>query len=92
MVAKAEYTLEIYKPDSADDVYYSMRSPVPFMSISKGQLIHPATWLGIRTPSNLLEVTNVEHLIWESEDTLNHKICVYTIDVDDTRSFRINGY
>lgn len=84
-----EYYLEIYEPDSAHDVLITFSSNSAFMAISKGDILNSRTWdKGIK---GVLKVVNVEHVIWEVEDHVAHKIMVFTKEVEDTGELRKNA-
>jgi len=85
---KIEYTLEIYRPKSVDDVWTTFNSPGPFMAISVGDIINPGSWPGSESPQKALRVLNVEHIIWELNDTVKHKMLIFTVEVAGTRDLR----
>ncbi len=86
-----EYTLEIYNHGSASDVWVSFTSSSPFMTISKGDILNPSIWPESKSPMKVLQVVAVEHLVWEVEGTVKHKIMVFTEEVEGTRELRLKG-
>jgi uncharacterized protein YfbU (UPF0304 family) len=81
------YTLEIYEPDSREDVLAVLTADYPFLQISSGDLIHPAALAGgSRLYPDRLRVTNVEHILLGKNDT-KHKICVYTARVSEKSAY-----
>ncbi|MEZ4671469.1 MAG: hypothetical protein R3E39_26495 [Anaerolineae bacterium] len=85
------YHLEIYMPNSADDVWGVFTSDTPFMSISAGDIINPGTWDGGAIPgTTVLRAINVEHIIWNSQHGIKHKICVFTEEIEDTKNIRLS--
>ena len=83
-----EYILEIYEPESADNVWAMFSSESPFMTISPGDILDPGVWEGSKPPIRLLRIVNVEHLIWDMEG-VKHKILVFTKEVEGTREIRL---
>lgn len=84
-----QYELEIYEPNSADDVWAVFDSSTPFMTISKGDILNPGTWPNTQSPMKVLRVINVEHLIWESGVKVTQKLLVFTEEVAGTRELRL---
>ncbi|MDP9280658.1 MAG: hypothetical protein M3P38_01005 [Chloroflexota bacterium] len=76
------YILEIYEPDSADDVLTTLDSDEPFMAIEVGTL------LTLPDRKDPLEITNVEHIIWSGPNGARHKECIFTKAAPDTREAR----
>jgi hypothetical protein len=76
------YILEIYEPDSADDVLTTFDSDEPFMAIEVGTL------LTLPDRTDPLEITNVEHIIWSSPNGARHKACIFTKTASNTRAAR----
>jgi hypothetical protein len=85
---KVEYILEIFRPKSVDDVWVTFNSPSPFMAITSGDIINPGVWSGSESPKTVLRVLNVEHIIWELNDTIKHEMLIFTDDVAGTRDLR----
>ena len=81
------YYLEIYSDGATNSVVVSFHSKDPFLSINMGDLLNPYTW-GIGVGDNMLLVTRVEHIIWDTENRTKHKICVYTKSVENTKEIR----
>lgn len=85
------YVLEIYVPDSFDDVWVQFESDTPFLCIHAGELINPGTWEGSKSPMEILEVLQVEHILWDGEAGIpKHKTCVYTTAVKGTAEARLH--
>ena len=85
-----EYILEIYMPDNIDDVWMIFRSETPFMTISIGDTINPAS--DPNTPYDFLyKVTSVQHLVFESEVAKNYKqkLMIYGIKIPNDRDARL---
>jgi len=77
-MAKAlEYIIEVYKPGSADDLWVSFTSSTPFLPMNTGDLLNPGLWLGSQSPMKILRVVNLEHIIWETDSHIKHKLLVY---------------
>jgi hypothetical protein len=72
-----EYALEIYDEGNADAAPVTFKSTSPFMSISVGDLIHPAPNWPDTTPDERLRVASVEHEIRDAGDGLKHRVLVY---------------
>lgn len=83
-----EYILEIYKPNSVKDVWITFNSPNPFMAISVGDIINPGVWPGSESPKTVLRVLNVEHIIYELNDAVKHKMLIFTNEVAGTQDLR----
>ena len=83
-----EYSLEIFTPDSFDDVWTVFTSPTPFMTISVDDIINPSIWQDSQSPMKVLRVVGIEHIIWEVEGNAKHKIDIYTTEVEGTREAR----
>ncbi|MBI5412500.1 hypothetical protein HZA43_05040 [Candidatus Peregrinibacteria bacterium] len=83
-----KYILEIYEPDSADDVLKTFESDSPFASMSKGDILSPI-FDGSEIPMKVQKIKNIEHIIWEASGETSHKICVFTEGVDGTRELRL---
>ena len=86
-----EYELEIYEPKSADDCWVTFSSTSPFPSINKGDIVNPSLWSNSQSPMKVLRVINVEHLIWEINAQIRHKLMVFTEEVDGTRELRLTA-
>jgi len=86
-----QYEIEIYEPNSADDVWAVFDSSTPFMTISKGDILNPGTWSNSQSPMKVLRVINVEHVIWESGAKVTHKLLVFTEEVEGTRELRLTA-
>jgi hypothetical protein len=84
-----KYSLEIYKPNNARDWWVHFSSNTPFLAISKGDIINPATWRDSEAPMKVLKVVSVEHSISEADDHYLHKICVFTKEVEGTEGLRL---
>jgi hypothetical protein len=85
------YYLEIYEPGSGRDVLASINSQGPFQGIAMGDLIDSRVWEDAATPGNILEVTRVQHIVWEMEDSCSHKVMVFTKEVPNEASQCRNG-
>lgn len=85
-----KYVLEIYAPDSADDVIATVESDRPFAAMHIGELLNTQTLASASTRA-LFQIVHIEHILWEAEESPAHKICVYTKDVPDARQTRQNG-
>lgn len=84
------YILEIYQPNSADDVLITIKSSNPFLSFSRGDLINPRVWDHSGLVGSVLEVKNVEHIIYTTNDQVKHKVCIFTSEKDDTGQNRLS--
>jgi hypothetical protein len=85
MSKAAEYMLEVYMPGSADDVWMHFTSSAPFLPINIGDLLDPGIWPGSQSPTKILRVVNLKHIIWETDSHINHKLLVFTEEVGETR-------
>jgi hypothetical protein len=85
------YYLEIYQSGSGRDVLVSINSAGPFQAIAVGDLIDSRVWEGATTQDNILEVTRVQHIVWETDDCCSHKLMVFTKDVSNEASQCRNG-
>jgi hypothetical protein len=87
------YILEIFEPNSIDTVLITFETNSPFMAINRGDIINPNIWPTAKTLEFILQVTNLQHIIWDSpmDNCVKHKLCVYTKQVPNTRSLRVDG-
>ena len=85
-----EYILEVYKPQSPDDVWITFSSSSPFMTIGVGDIVNPGLWPDSQSPMKVLRAINVDHVIWETETRVKHKVLVFTEEVDGTRGLRLS--
>ncbi len=74
----AVYVLEIYYPQSREEVWRSFESSTPFMSFHEGDVVDPTPWSGSRSPLRLLRVTQVNHVLSEEDEQTQHKVEVFT--------------
>lgn len=73
------YHLEIYEPDSKEDVLWNTASKQPFLTINVGDFINQSLMIRDGGPqTERLQVVEVEHIIWNNDQQLNHKLMVYT--------------
>lgn len=88
------YMLEVYEPDSTDDLAANFESDTPFLAIQKGDLL---TAFGVNGGKNqyvpetaklVLRVVAVEHIVWVGEAGPRHKVCVFTRGEENTREAR----
>lgn len=77
-----EYILEIYEPESFHDTLVSFSARNPFLNINIGDIINPGTWLKSQSPIKVLRVVGREHIIWQTNEKIKHKLCIYTEEVD----------
>ena len=85
---KNVYMLEVYEPNSVDNVWMYFEAPSPFLGINSGDLMNPGIWEGSKSPMKILRVVNVEHLIWETNIEVKHKLMVFTEEVEGSREIR----
>ena len=78
-----EFSLEIYMPGSRENLWVTFSSNTPFMAIHAGDIINPNTWEGSQSPMKVLRATGIEHIIWETNGAVRHKIMIYTEEVDN---------
>jgi uncharacterized protein len=73
-----DYCLEVYAPDSRQEVLAVFYSDKPFGPIARGDSLHPGAdeW-GREILPDALEVTHVQHMLM-GEQAAKHKICVFT--------------
>jgi hypothetical protein len=82
---KKPYMLEIYEPDSTRDVFVSYESSNPIANMNVGDLLCPVgTKTGFNDSLFRLEIVRIEHLVWEFEEGLKQKMCVYTTARDNS--------
>jgi hypothetical protein len=77
----AIYVLEIYYPQSREDVWRSFESSNPFMSFHEGDVVDPTPWSGSRSPLRLLRVIQVNHVLSEKDEQIEHKVEIFTEEV-----------
>ncbi len=89
-MANSKYILEIYLPGSVGDVMFTVESESPFMTITAGDLLNPSVWETAYEDqgTKLLRIVRLEHIIWDIRGP-NHKICVFTEAVDNTKEARL---
>ena len=75
------FEIEIFYPNSRNDVWRSFESSTPFMSFHAGDVIDPSSWSGSRSPLRLLRVTQVNHALSEKDEQTEHKVEVFTEEV-----------
>lgn len=86
----AKYALEIYEPDSVDDLVVSWEAEQPFPTFTRGDLINQGFLITGGGPSSpLLRVLNVEHIIWSHQGGIKHKLCVYTTEAESNEETRL---
>lgn len=91
-MADERYILEIYEPDSDEDVRASFSSDAPFMAVHAGDLINDQmTRDGGKAGGSALIVTHVEHFVWNSPDGPRHKLAIYTKQEQPPAGFRIRS-
>lgn len=85
------YIIEIYDPRDGD-VWVSFESSTPFGSINQGDILNPGSWSADVKPDLRLRVINIEHLLWQSEKGVAHKVCIYTeiMEVSKPQEFFFN--
>jgi hypothetical protein len=88
--AGKRYQLEIYEPGGANDVRVFFESDTPFQSFQRDDLINPRSWHD--DEGRALRVVSVEHIIWDSQEGVKHKLCVFTETVKDTAESLSAGY
>lgn len=84
-----KYILEIYEPNSTDEVVKVFESDSLFLNISKNDIINPA-FFGNQPADIIFRVKNIEHIIWESDKEIKHKICIFVQQKEDTKEERLN--
>lgn len=77
------YHLEIYEPTEPGDdkrqVLVNFQSRQPFLSINVGDFINQSLFIPNGASwTERLRVVEVEHIIWNLDDEIRHKIMVYT--------------
>jgi hypothetical protein len=84
-----KYALEVYAPDTIEDVVGDFESDTPFMSINIGDILNNQTWENANFGGKLLRVVRLEHFIWKSGDDIKHKIGVMTELVENNKNARM---
>lgn len=75
---KTKYILEIYEPNNDSCVAASFESETPFMSLAKGDYLHPGFYEMTDT-RDILEIVSLEHIFYKVEDShQTQKVCVRT--------------
>ncbi len=82
--------LEVYEPGSMDNVWVYFKSDGPFLSINSGDLLNPNLWENSQSPMKILKVINLEHIIWEKDNIVKHKLMVFTEEIDGTIEARLS--
>ncbi|HML23137.1 MAG TPA: hypothetical protein PKD09_15900 [Aggregatilinea sp.] len=72
------YHLEIYEPDSQRAIAASFASSMPFQRIGVGDVINPMSCNDDSFPPVYLRVVNVEHVILQNGDHIDHKVLIFT--------------
>jgi hypothetical protein len=89
MAKASEYIVEVYEPGSADRVWVYFTSSAPFLPINAGDLLNPGLWPGSQSPMKILRVVNLEHIIWETDSHVKHKLLVFTEEIEGTTEVRL---
>jgi hypothetical protein len=76
-VSPTQYTLEIYGPEGSPPPLVVQRSDTPFLAINIGDALNTLGWPELSSYSHL-RVTDVEHVVTESQERLVHKIMIRT--------------
>jgi hypothetical protein len=84
------YILEIYEPNSMEQVWKYFEASSPFLGINSGDLLNPFGWEGSHSPVKILRIVNLEHMIWETETEVKHKLLVYTEEVDGSEEIKFS--
>ena len=87
-----KYILEIFAPNSADEVIKKIESKDPFINIAKGDIINTQLWKETDSKDDILRVLNVEHIIWEVDKRINHKLCIFTERSQNTPETRLENW
>ena len=85
----SSYDLEIYEPGSTYDLWTSFKSASPFMGFSVGDIINPGPWLESMHPEKVVRIVGIEHMIFTSKEKVNHKLCIFTEEIDNTPEARV---
>lgn len=89
---ESEYILEVYEPDSLDDVWVVFSSSSPFMPFRSGEILNPMLWPDSHSPMKVLRIVGVEYLVWEGEGKVKQKVMVFTKELDNSRESRETEY
>lgn len=71
------YYLEIYEPDDSSCVAGEYISGTPFPSMHIGEAIH-GNGLNQSENKRTVRIKDIQHIIWEIDGKLMHKLCVHT--------------
>lgn len=93
------YFIEIYEPDSADEVLFTQKLQSPPAAMHEGDLLTVMPDADGRgnhgAPLNVLRVTRVDHIVWGFDAGakgvpagFRHKVMVFTTAVENTREIR----
>ena len=82
----SQYSLEVYDPGRTDVVLMNFESDAPFQTIQRGDLVNPYP---SGDGTTILQVSQVEHILWEADGRPKHKLCVFTKEVKNTREIRM---
>jgi hypothetical protein len=69
------YLIEVYEPGSETDVLMSFSAGQPFQAVSVGDWLVP---FPLGDVGDKVKAVRVQHLIWESDDQVSHKLMVFT--------------
>lgn len=74
--------VEIYEPDREEDVLAAYRGSGSFMAFSVGDVIDIRN-MSLDDMPPRIKVKKVEHLLWELDTHVSHKIMILTTKADD---------
>jgi hypothetical protein len=77
MTMPIDYSLEIYTPEDKHPMVVYLAN-TPFATISVGEFLHPGEWPGL-APHRYLRVTEVHHVLSESQERVSHNVMVNTV-------------
>jgi hypothetical protein len=70
------YHLEVYEPGNEKEVMIAFSAAQPFQAVSVGDRIYPSLQ---GMPGEAFKVIRIEHLLWEGEERVSHKVMVFTV-------------
>lgn len=88
------YCLELYVPGSDTDVWMSYESDQPFLAISAGDLLSPFCGFPEQKfpeKKDVARVLSVEHIVWQEDGAIRHKLMVFSELVEPSRELRLGS-
>lgn len=92
MAKPIEYHLEIYEESFINDPLWSAEASTPFPSVSVGdrfeqRSLAEQSWHSSPSENQEFRVKDVEHIFWELEKSVGHKLMIKLHLVEKTQEF-----